>query len=80
MAVMSIRIKDEERKLLKALASLEGRTMTQVVSEMLGEYIHRRKTQLARSGKSAEVRTIMKLSESSFAEWDNREDDVYDRL
>jgi hypothetical protein len=34
MAVMSIRIKDEERKLLKALASLEGWTMTEVVSEM----------------------------------------------
>jgi hypothetical protein len=80
MVVMSIRIKDEERKLLKALASLEGRTMTEVVSEMLGEYIRRRKTQLIRSGKSTEVRAMMKLSESSFAEWDNREDDIYDRI
>lgn len=80
MAVMSIRIKDEERKLLKALASLEGRTMTEVVSEMLGEYIRRRKAQLIRSGRSAEVRAMMKLSESSFAEWDNQEDDIYDRL
>jgi hypothetical protein len=80
MAVMSIRIKDQERKLLKALASLEGRTMTEVVSELLGEYVRKRQTQLARSGTSAEVRALMKLSEPSFAEWDNKEDEVYDSL
>jgi len=80
MAVMSIRIKDQERKLLKALASLEGRTITEVVSELLGEYVRKRQAQLARSGTSAEVWALMKLSESSFAEWDNKEDDVYDSL
>jgi hypothetical protein len=80
MAVMSIRIKDEERKLLKAFASLEGRTMTEVVSELLAEYIQKSQARVVRSGKSAEVRALMKLSESSFSEWDNPEDDVYDRL
>jgi len=80
MAVMSIRIKDEERKLLKALASLEGRTMTEVVSELLGEYIRKRQAQLIRSSKSAEPWAMMKLSEPSFAEWDNEEDEVYDAL
>jgi hypothetical protein len=59
MAVMSIRIKDHERKLLKALASLEGRTMTEVVSELLGEYLRKRQAQLNRSGQSAEVRALM---------------------
>jgi hypothetical protein len=80
MAVMSIRIKDQERKLLKALASLEGRTMTEVVSELVGEYVRKRQARLNRSGQSAEVRALMRLSESSFAEWDNKEDDVYDSL
>ena len=80
MAVMSIRIKDEERKMLKALASLEGRTMTEVVSEMLGEYVRRRKAQLGRSGKPDEIQAIMKMSESSFGEWDNEEDNIYDSL
>jgi len=80
MAVMSIRVKDEERKLLKALASLEGRTMTEVVSELLAEYIKRRQAQMIRSGKPAELRALMKLSESSFSEWDNKEDEVYDSL
>lgn len=80
MAVMSVRIKDDERRLLKALASLEGRTMSDLVSELLGDYLRKRKAQLARGGKSAEVKALMKLSESSFAEWDNREDEVYDGL
>jgi hypothetical protein len=80
MAVMSIRIKDEERKLLKALASLEGRTMTEVVSELLGEYVRKRQAQLIRSGRSPETWAMMKLSESSFAEWDNAEDKSYDDL
>ena len=80
MAVMSIRIKDEERKLLKALASLEGRTMTEVVSELLGEYVRKRQAQLVRSGKSLETWGMMKLSEPSFAEWDNEEDQAYDDL
>ena len=80
MAVMSIRIKDEERKVLKALASLEGRTMTEIVSELLEQYIQRRKTQMTRSRKSAEVWALMKLSEPSFSEWNNKEDDVYDTL
>ena len=80
MAVMSIRIKDEERKLLKALASLEGRSMTEVVSELLAEYLKRRQAQMMRSGKSSQLRALMKLSEPSFSEWDNKEDEVYDNL
>jgi hypothetical protein len=80
MAVMSIRIKDEDRRRLKALASLEGRTMTEVVSELLGEYLHKRQAQMARSGRSAELQVLMKLSESSFSEWENKEDEVYDTL
>jgi hypothetical protein len=54
--------------------------MTEVVSELLGVYIRKRQAQLTRSGKSAEVRALMKLSEPSFAEWGNKEDDVYDGL
>jgi predicted transcriptional regulator len=80
MAVMSIRIKDEQRRQLKAIASLEGRTMTEVVSELVGEYINIQKVELNRHGRSAELRAMMKLSEPSFDEWQNSEDDVYDRL
>jgi hypothetical protein len=80
MAVMSIRINDQERKLLKALASLEGRTMTEVVSELVGEYVRKRQTQLSQATQSAEVRALMGLSASSFAEWNNKDDEIYDSL
>ena len=62
------------------MASLEGQTMTEVVSELPGEYIRRKRTQLSRRGKSDDVRALMKLYESSFAAWQNSEDDVYDDL
>jgi mRNA interferase YafQ len=35
---------------------------------------------LAESGSQAELKALMKLSEPSFAEWDNVEDGVYDNL
>lgn len=39
MSVMSIRIDDKKRKMLKAIACIEGRTMTDLVSELLDEYV-----------------------------------------
>jgi hypothetical protein len=80
MSVMSIRIDDDKRKLIKALASLEGRTMTELVSALLDEYIAKRKALLAEAGRTEELRGLMRLSESSFGEWVNEDDDVYDRL
>ena len=80
MSVVSIRIDDDKRKLVKALASLEGRTMTQVVSDLLDEYIEKRKAVLATDGKEGEIRALMRLSEAAFSEWVNEDDDIYDRL
>ncbi len=80
MSVVSIRIDDDKRKLVKALASLEGRTMTEVVSNLLDEYIEKRKAALATSGKEEEIRALMRLSEPAFSEWVNEDDDVYDRM
>jgi predicted DNA-binding protein len=36
MSVMSIRISDDKRKKLKAIASLEGKTISGLVSELIG--------------------------------------------
>lgn len=80
MSVVSIRIDDNKRKLVKALASLEGRTMTEVVSGLLDEYTEKRKAVLAASGKEGEIRALMQLSEPAFSEWVNEDDDVYDRM
>ena len=73
MSVMSIRIDDNKRKTIKALASLEGKTISRVVEELIDTYIQDKKT-------LPEAYGIMKLSELSFMEWDNSEDEVYNDL
>ena len=80
MSVMSIRIDDGRRKLLKAVASLEGRSMSEVVAQLIDEYTERRAKQLAHDDSSGELQSLMKVSEAAFSEWDNAEDTVYDNL
>ncbi len=80
MSVMSIRIDEGRRKRLKAMASLEGRSMSEVVAQLIDGYTDRRASELSREGVSGELQALMKVSESSFAEWENAEDAVYDNL
>lgn len=77
MSVMSIRIDDEKRKKLKVIASLQGRTMSGIVEELIDQYIRE-----FHKGKKEEdeIEELMKVSEPSFSEWDNPEDEVYDDL
>jgi predicted transcriptional regulator len=77
MSVMSIRIPDEKRKKLKAIASLEGKSMSGLVSELIDEYVDDAMKRLEEEGDIAQ---IMKVSEPSFSEWDNDEDEVYNDL
>lgn len=77
MSVMSIRIPDEKRKQLKAIASLEGKTMSSLVSDLIEEYVAEASIKLK---ESKELSEIMKASEASFSEWDNQEDEVYNDL
>jgi len=80
MAVMSIRIDDQKRKLLKVIASAEGRSMSSLVCELLDEYVERNRARFADYTQNREVQALMKVSEAAFAEWDNDEDAVYDSL
>ena len=80
MSVISIRIDDSKRKLLKVIASAEGRSMTSLVSELLDEYVERKKNLIVDYGENRDVQALMKVSESAFSEWDNDEDAVYDKL
>ena len=77
MSVMSIRIPDEKRKKLKAIASLEGKSMTNILSELIDEYVEEAQERLS---ERAEIQEIMKASEAAFMEWDNEEDEVYNDL
>ncbi|GBD86620.1 hypothetical protein BMS3Abin03_00541 [bacterium BMS3Abin03] len=80
MSVMSIRIDESKRKVLKVIASLEGKTMGGIVTELIDEYIKRNKEKIMRLSEKENLNEIMKLSEASFIEWDNEEDEIYNNL
>jgi len=77
MSVMSIRIDDEKRKKLKAIASIQGKTMSSIVESLIDDYI---KEYVNESEHKSELKSIMKVSEPSFKEWDNNEDEIYNDL
>lgn len=80
MGVMSIRIDDNKRKALKVVASLEGKTMGGIVSELIEEYIRKNKEKIIELSEKENLNEIMKMSEASFMEWDNEEDEIYNDL
>ena len=80
MSVMSVRIDDNKRKVLKVIASLEGKTMGGIVGELIDDYIKRNKEKIIELSEKENLNEIMKLSEASFMEWDNTEDEIYNNL
>jgi predicted transcriptional regulator len=80
MAVMSIRIDDKKRKLLKVIASIEGKPIGAIISELIDDYVSKNKKKLSLLSESAEIKEIMALSKISFSDWDNEEDEIYNDL
>ena len=80
MAVISIRIDDKKRKILKIIASLEGKTMGGLVSEWIDDYLTKNRSKIKELSEKENLWEIMKISESSFAEWNNDEDEIYNDL
>jgi predicted DNA-binding protein len=80
MSIMSIRIDDSKRKALKVIASIEGRTMGGIVSELIEEYIIQNKKKIKELSEKENLNEIMKMSEKAFTEWDNEEDEIYNEL
>jgi predicted DNA-binding protein len=80
MSVMSVRIDDNKRKALKIIASIEGKSMGSIVTELIENYIDEKKDVLINLSESENLKEIMKMSESSFSEWDNEEDEIYNTL
>ena len=77
---MSIRIDDNQRKALKIIASVEGKTMGGIVSELIDGYLNDRIENMKNNSAERFLVDIMKLSENSFMEWDNEEDEIYNSL
>lgn len=80
MSVMSIRIDDNRRKALKVIASIEGKTMGGIVSDLIEGYIEHNKEKIVSLSERENINSLMGLSEKSFMEWDNEEDEIYDSL
>ena len=80
MSIMSVRIDENKRKKLKVIASIQGKTMSGILSELIDDYINSNKERLKRLSEQENLREIMQMSESSFMEWDNEEDEIYNNL
>ncbi len=80
MSVMSVRIDENKRRILKVIASLEGKTMGGVISELIDDYIRKNKKKISLISEKTDLEEIMALSETSFLEWDNDEDEIYNDL
>jgi len=80
MSVMSSRIDDTKRKALRIIASVEGKPMGRIITDLIEGYINEKKDVLKNLSESENLREIMKMSESSFSEWDNEEDEIYNSL
>ncbi len=80
MSVMSVRIDDNKRRILKVIASLEGKTMGGIISELIDDYIRKNKKKISLISEKTDLKEIMALSETSFLEWDNDEDEIYNDL
>jgi predicted transcriptional regulator len=71
---LTIEIEDIKKKSLEKIAAQNGKKISEFVTEILDDY-------LSRNGvESKEINEMMKLSQTSFNEWDNEEDAVYDKL
>ena len=80
MSVMSIRIDNTKRKALKVIASIEGKSMGSIVSELIEDYIKKNKGKIKELSEKENLNEIMEMSKNSFTEWDNDEDEVYNEL
>jgi predicted DNA-binding protein len=80
MSVMSVRIDDQKKQALKIIASIEGKSMGGIVAELIETYIDEKKEVLIHLSERENLKELMKMSEFSFSEWDNQEDDIYNNL
>lgn len=80
MGVMSIRMSDKKKKMLKVVASLEEKTIGGFIEELLDDYIEKNMKGLKTTIKEDDLDIIMQLTEESFIDWDNDEDEIYNKL
>lgn len=65
MGVMIIRIDNSKRKALKIIASIEGKSMGGIVSELIEEYIKLNKVKIRELSDNENLKKIMNLTVNS---------------
>ncbi|MBN1559489.1 hypothetical protein JW998_04525 [candidate division KSB1 bacterium] len=68
------------RRALKIIASVEGKSMGGITAELIENYIDERKELLIHLSESENLIEIIKMSEFSFSECDNEEDEIYNNM
>ena len=71
---LTIEIEGVKQKSLEQIAAQKGKRISEFVSEILDDYLRQN------LNENRELKGLMKLSETSFNEWDNEEDNIYDHL
>ena len=71
---LTIEIADVKQKSLEKIAAEKGKKINEFLTEIVDEYLSRN------SVETKETNYFMKISETSFSEWENEEDAVYDTL
>ena len=80
MGAISIRIDEKKRKILETIALFNGKTISGVVGDLIEEYVKGNRDKITNLSEKVELKNLMKLSEKSFDEWDNEEDEIYNYL
>ncbi len=71
---LTIEIEDVKQKSLENIAAQNGKKVNEFVVEILDDYLYQK------NAENQEVGGLMKLSETSFNEWDKEEDAIYQYL
>ena len=71
---LTIEIADKLQRSLETMASENGKPVDEFVVDIIDDYVDRSYSE------NRGLRRLMTLSETSFSEWNNEEDAVYDRL
>lgn len=80
MSVISIRIKDRKRRLLKIISSLEDKTIGGLIEEWIDEHVEKNRAEYQEVLEKEHLTGMMRISEPAFGEWDNDEDEICDDL
>ena len=71
---LTIEIEEIKKKSLEKIAAENGKKVSEFIKDILDEYLRRNRVE------TEEISGMMKLSETSFSEWDNEEDAIYDTI